>query len=748
LTARSFSRSPGLLDLEGVSAVNVWPLLPQLPRPTGGHVLVGDLTLGAWRGHQLAADVLAQLEIEPEAPEPDPDDARSPVGRRLDNLTQGDRVVAAALDHARTVASALADAVPTALYVLLPLDGAAPDRSDALFVRFVAQAFVGGPNRVFVVDVSGTPTRFPADWRIRWTAFMEKGRATPPHPGWARLVPGVLSPSVQRGLGLAHAVADALPAIAGRCRLVEPATRLAFPARAEEYQAVAAAAGGIPWLHAYAHHHLGAANSDAWAVWDHASAEADRGGYDVPVKLLDRAAAVSRHPAEAAVFELRAQGARLANSRFAVAAALADPTDDLPITLRRALHFTKGWALTMEGRTADGYRSLEAARALFAADDPSDEHLFLLNILALNRLRSGSWSEARALEAAIQIALEDGPGRWQLRYINALNRGRLEFMRENWDGAASCYAAAFATTSGVRTESDAIHESVLAARVAGRRGDRPGELAGWMRAALHWLASAAPEAIAERVLAAITSDEDPTVDEDDAVSAALLRNVRAAASAAGAPGASEPCRAPRFVSTSDLASFGLADLEFDGLSGHGWAVLGSRHRVGDPALASSAYDALAGTVGGIVTAGAGCPHPVETIAVDDGLGCGMPRTADELVELTLRFRTSAVFGPAGTGELTEAARDGAEAELQPEVGPGVAVIDDIGDGYKITFKRYRAPLELFGRAADLLGRARSGGSVGQLRAAAPRRERGAVVGRLRDLERQRVIRLRLPRRGR
>src|SRR5207247_3985118 len=110
------------------------------------------------------------------------------------------------------------------------------------------------------------------------------------------------------------------------------------------------------------------------------------------------------------------------------------------------------------------------------------------------------WKGAFVIEETIQAALgRITTGRWQLTYINSLNMARLYRRRGDFDAAQRSYREAFATSFGTWSDSDAIYANVCAARVHEARRWYASALHAWGRAALYWVSSAVPEAIARRV---------------------------------------------------------------------------------------------------------------------------------------------------------------------------------------------------------------------------------------------------------
>src|SRR5262249_41619938 len=139
-----------------------------------------------------------------------------------------------------------------------------------------------------------------------------------------------------------------------------------------------------------------------------------------------------------------------------------------------------------------------------------------------------------------RLARVEGFRDGRLEYINAINSARVQRRLGHWDASAQYYHRAFALTRGARTDSDLVYTGVCHALVDGRRGKPRDAFLAWLRASIHWLAAAAPDAIGGRVVAAITGRR-PGVDEPfaDAVSGSLRRSLLTGAEAAGIRGLSD-----------------------------------------------------------------------------------------------------------------------------------------------------------------------------------------------------------------
>ena len=748
---RRFTRDPRQVALEGIRADAIRPLAAELPAAYGcDRLLVADLTLGSWRVHHAARELFLQLQrIPPLAPRT-ASPAYGELARRADAETRGDRAALEALQLAKGMLSALDDSPAHLVCVLLPRTDAVVERQDVLFIRFLAQGLA--PTSHTLVLVAGDDARPPAnDWSVSWTMREASGAAQPADcDDLLTLVPGVLGPEEAQALSDEPGSADGTLALLGGCLLVDPAMRppgTSVPAA--RYAQLAIAGRGIPWLAAFACYHSPDESLDPWLLWRHAIGEFAAGACELPLLLLDRALTTVRSPVGRALIELLAQAVRIANQRFDAAAKARDPAAEIPAPLRGMLLQSKGWALTMTGPLGEAERCLESARVLLRSTPASEEYLSLLNISALNRLNAGDWDGALGFERQIRSALDSIPqSRWQFAYVNSLNLARLYRRREQFDLAERYYLEAFDTTTGVRTDSDAIHLEVSIARVEEARGRSREAFEAWTRAALHWASCEAPEAIAPRVTGVIirAGGSDAAGNVCDAVSDGLVARMRATAPSdlqrhltSGFP------QRVTFLASEAVSSGVLARAEFRLCAGRGWAVLCSGASTA-PALSSPASARLREALAAVVLAGegAGTDASVKTILVDDQLGRGIPRSEVDLLSVCLRLGIRTLAVGHRVVELDDELRNTLEARHYVRLGRAVASVSPDDTGVIVRFRRYREPATLSGAAGRVASTLAVETTVESLRSRLASEGIDLPTATLRQLESQRVVELRLP----
>ncbi len=709
-----------------------------------GPVLVADLSLGGWRGHEAARQLCAQLSVDPllpSAPPPEFGATGGPVryadliGAGIEQEAAGDRETLLAARLAARVGDALTRAVPagpSTVLVLLPLAGVGWESEDLAFVRLLTarlDADPGARHRLLLVD-TGDGRRPPPGLPVRWDAVPGPREAdTPPDCGDLALVPGPVNAEPAADGGAGPAVPDGLFELPGGWRLVPPGARrppsAADPRTRLRFDALAARSGGVPWLRAYAQVHGNNAFVDpeflcreAWRVFA-------AGGGGAAVRLAARAAECGTDPVRRAVARAHLDGMHIALCRYSDAAAAPDPSPALPAVLRGFLLQAKGWGLALSPDPARAVLAepyLAAARDLLAGSADEREYLYLLNISALCRLKAGRARDALEWEREIErrAALLRPPDH-RLGYVNALNLARLHRRSGDREAARRHYRRAFATVDGVRSASDAVHREVCLAQVA---ADREEEYRRLLRAAVYWLSAEVPEALAWRVVIAVLGRR-PERDEDmadmvEAVSAALAERLGAAGAASGVvagvggPGGAGPV--PRFGCLEALKGF----RPLWAASGAGWSVYGGPEPPGsagapDPDTHRPARLALRGLVHRLLRAE--CPSAdlagARLLAVDVGDGRGMRHGSAAAYGCALRG-VPVLHTPSGPVFLDEVARAGMRARMRVRLGPAVERVERAGPGARVCFRRYRPVLPLSAEQTALVDRARAGATLGEL----------------------------------
>ena len=751
-----FSRDPRILPLVGIQAADLRSLVDGLTDGSTQNLIVAaDLSLGAWRSHQIASEFRAQLQlaggIEASSATHGAAHGHSRVGRLIDMETSGSRCTLEALAIARGIAAAVAGQSPTCFCVLAPRHNLSWEPGDALLVRFLAQALKSTHHRLVLVSSESRDPALPSDWRVTWSRASRLGTGEPSdhRQSIATLIPGIITPPLVQTLRLVDTTS--LLALPGGCFLVDPRFRRDSPEIApKRYDELAAMAAQFTWLAAYATYHRSGHDLNPGHLWEHARKESEAGGFGIAIRLLTRAAPLARTATERHIFELLAQSCRLANAQFSDAAECTVPDDDVPSELRGWLFHTKGWALTMLGRAVEAEPFLEQARDLLRRMQGSEEYLYLLNISALNRLKLGDWKTSIFLEQEIRSALDrvEG-GRWQLTYINSLNLARLHKRIKQPEIAERYYREAFATTNGVRSDSDAIYMNVCQARLDEDRGRHAEAYQAWLRAALYWVSSPAPEGISRRVAGAILGPAtwaEGNVNDD--VSAALISHLQTNATVAGMD------REASAIATAcpDLAStFARPGALSETDSSTTWRALclAARWLLGcddavPAAISSTANRRLRSALAGLVALLQPVAVQPRTFVVDDRLGRDMPATEAELLAVCLRLDVRTLVVDEKPFDFGLEASRRLQGLLRVRLSDAVDRVRFEPPEAVVIFKRYRDLRRLQGSACNVLAALQDKDSTVDEVCRVSTGSAQPAMQLLRELEWNRIIELILP----
>ncbi|AFK56781.1 hypothetical protein TMO_c0171 (plasmid) [Tistrella mobilis KA081020-065] len=661
-----------------------------------GPLLVADLSLGSWRGHWLARELGRQLGLDL------PDD-RGPVPGEAAGGPPAERVVAALIDRetmgdatvlaAHHAAVAIADAARRQGVGAILIAGPARDHGwmaeDLWLLRLL--------NRLSELTVA---VAVPADAPL---SPDELAPAEPPIAADGPVAPTVAQPADpdRPGLGWPEDLADAgtgdsrqmLPAIAGLAgaALILPGARAAAAAGCTEVPA-----NPPLWQRARTEALKPVADRRPEILSAGAAAAFAEGGWRQSLRLIEAALPATADAETRGALEAQAQAMRIAVMDFAGAADRPDPEPGLSAPLRRELATAKAWGLVMTGRPAEADRLFGEARALATPADRDPMWLYLLNISALAKLRTGRIDDAFAFEHQIEARLRSfDPPDWHLSYINAINLARLHRQAGQIPEARACYERAFAITLGLRSESDQLYLAVCQAGLEQAEGRIAEALITTLRAALHWLSMAVPEALAPRVARAMGAVPGPELVAR--VDDYLLGRLTALLEKIGPPFnhlARDPAEdGPRWRraegNTSGCTAWG----------GPGWGVLIRPRPMGEdqPGQAEAGRDG--GRLGALTARILArlSPAPMAPgdacILVDGGFGTDVPVRLPELIGLALRqgctrlrFRDrDLVLTAAQAADLLDRCRIGP--------GPGIDAIDRAADGrLAVRFRRVRPQL--------------------------------------------------------
>jgi tetratricopeptide (TPR) repeat protein len=666
--------------------------------------LVSDVTYGAWRAHHVSSELLAQLTPGGESPDTseivhatDRDQHSAPrIAAAIDAEAQGDTGVATALARASELRHRLAATDERLVLVLAPQEESEWGVGDRPFLYFLNHALRGTGSRLVLVSSPSRPLAV-TDWAVRSATL--HGDATKPQTSTAlaALIPGILDADLWATLRDYESGDDI-----GTVTLANGFVLIPFDRRPKRsavsrlrFDRLAVAVPPNDWRRAYAQFHGNNLYVDSALLAREAWRQFRAGGPDVGIRLLTRARSCARTAVEQAAFEAQMQGMRIATHDFDAAARIAEPRTDIPAPLRGFLLQTKGWGSVMCGRPDEAIPLLEQTSSLLNPE--SLDYLYLLNIRALAELRRGDWDRAHQLECAVASAHQAHAHReWQLHYVNMLNLARLYRRVGRWAEAADCYAEAFATSEGARSESELIYRNVCFAQLEERRGRYDAAFLAWLRACLHWVSAETPEAIGDRVVQSIAGKRVHWLARCDAVSEALTKSLGNAASrlswlAPAAGNSADPSPA-NFARTDSVRVRGLTPDLWTAVGEVGWTVLTCDVPI-EPAVDSAAHRRLRGWLRQLLHQ---C-HPsagllsTATILVDDGLGSEMPVAFSEFRDSCVRLRvTHGQFGTTAV-EWPYSTRTDFERRLHVRWNASVSTIAPSTDGGVVTFKRGRPP---------------------------------------------------------
>ena len=456
LGSTHFTRVSGTLELEGIRARTLPALLDGV---AGGsapdRLIVSDLSLGAWRGCQVASEFASQLHLTL----PSPPMAESPaaaansrfsyadlIGRFIDAEGRGDVTTLRALELAETIAASLEHSDQRTFVVIAPRYHLPWEPENVLFIRFFAQALRNTGNRLLLVCADQDDPVIPDDWNVNWNNQSEKPIAAPIGNALIGLVPGVIDRETQAALEPADQdYRRALFPLGNGLMLIAPEFRL-NPQQASrlEYDRLAATACEISWLAAYAAYFGNNFHVDPWLLFGEAWRRLEEGSPRIALRLTQRAITCARNSLQQGVLQSLSQGIRIASQLFSEAANAPEPSPSIPRELRRFLLQAKGWGQVMCEQPASAERYLREASNLLELDAPDErERLYLLNISALNRLKLGDLDGALAIEKNIETRSASLVSRdWHLEYVNMINIARLLRRQGDFAGAEHYYSRA------------------------------------------------------------------------------------------------------------------------------------------------------------------------------------------------------------------------------------------------------------------------------------------------------------------
>ena len=770
ITPIEFTRDPGPFALLGVRA-HTHEILQREIDSAGleGVWTVSDLSLGAWKGHQVARDFCEQLAIdlsccEHPAPVETSEDRSIAisyadiVGEFIDAEARGDRSTIESLNFAKWIIRKVEADAPRLFMVVAPRYAIPWESENILFIRLFAQALKGTRCGLVLIAADESDPDVPVDWNVNWSG----GAQAPPAitgEDIVGLVPGVIAPELADTLRRAELpLRENLIPLANGYLLVPPERRR-DPKNVPrlEFDRLGMAARPYGWLDAYAQFHGNNMYVEPWFLFAEARRRFAEGGTEITLRLLERAIAHIRMGLDWGVLQSYAQGLRVASRRFTDAGRIPDPPTTFPNDMRSFLLQSKGWGLVMTGDLPLAGHCFRQARALTdRTGGDRREYLYLLNIFALYQLKIGEIEDALATEREIEERRQrlSRPDR-RLQYVNSINIARLYRRLGDLQKAEEYFGDAFSTALGARSESDAIYANVVLAKLYEKYGKHRHAFTYWMRAGLHWAASDTPEAVGGRTIGYILGEKlRPGANMPEAIAASLSASILSAMANSGAIESTHGLRwldlngrsAPVFARTERIRRILPHAVIPRALLTSGFSILATQDVVMPQILGENStrlrvllYTLLE------ALAPPGFLAEIETLVVDDAFGREIPSTLEELLPVCVRLGVQdvAIMGKVIT--LNPNIRARIERSLQARIGCAVESLAFHDEHAIVFFKRYLPPTILTLEGSRLLALIENNTTVDEiLRRCGESDSTEDVLRLLRELEEKRVLNIDFP----
>lgn len=733
--------SPTFLGCKAVAYRNGEDILRIVGAIAGqGAFIGGDLTLGSWRSHWLAREFAQQLGAAVAGDLQEvirrwviAGDADARVAGYIDRETAGDITVLTAHASATCIAAAMIRISVPLVLVLGPSSDREWMPEDVWLIRFLSR-FLNGTGTTLLVAISSAEKRcLPFAMPVVELPISETGtgREAVQTEAWPDL-PGLVPQAVD------GATYPCIPTNYGWSLLL-PEARTDVRIRPRRPNA------GVPgqplWFAAYRQVQEPPETRDPQMLSAAAADTFAEGGYNQAMRLLNAALPAARTAEERANLQTQAQAIRIAMLDFRAAAEVQEPDPGLPQSLIRELTLTKAWGLVMTGRADAADALFDRARALSTSRGRDPFWLYLLNISALGKFRTGQIDEAFKLEKVIESELSAfAPPHWHLKYINFINIARLHRHVRDYESARQYFDWAFEINLGLRSESDQIYLNLCQASLEQSQGNWAEALICLFRASLHWLSMPVPDALAPRVARAM---EAHVGDRSVAASDYLYDQLSRLLVQIGPPFAGmvdEEAPGPR--------AWVRASTEPEGIDGVvvgavGWAVLVRPVRPSDTQI-QSAQQKLADLVFRLVRTLSRCSAVTHNacIVVDGCFGTDVPATEPQAIGLALRHNSAKIWFSGKNLILSDADARCKTALIQVALGPGVAAIGRNGADVIVAFRRSKRSLILRDLDARLAERAPPPRSLAELAVAVGQSVEN-VVPVLRRLEADGVVSLQL-----
>jgi hypothetical protein len=318
----------------------------------------------------------------------------------------------------------------------------------------------------------------------------------------------------------------------------------------------------------------------------------------------------------------------------------------------------------------------------------------------------------------------------------------------DFDAAERYFDQAFASTVGVRSESDSIYTNVCLARLFTDRGCHEQAFISWLRSGLHWSSSVVPEALGKRVAAAIVSGLSTQEDVEENVSFSLIslildsaNRLRSGPLATAIKDLDLSTRlAPTFVRTDSIPGADAGTFSWS-IGNQGWSVLLVDKEM-PPALTGTNSDRLRVLLHTILKAisPASDIAEVRTIAIENCFGSEIPMSPLVMLQACVRLAVPKMMYGTEVFDLNPACRARLEVESRVRLSDAVDRIEGKDHSAAVYFKRYLSPKNLSPEESRILALLNEEPTVKEiLDCSGPKASLDELLRSLRLLEKARVV---------
>jgi tetratricopeptide (TPR) repeat protein len=635
------------------------------PKINTGNMIFADLSLGAWKIHQVASEFCMQMGITASFKNVQnlPSLQTFPcyadiIGAGVDAEATGDRAITTALSLATQIAIELQELPPQLFLVISPRFDLAWELENIRFLEFLHSALAQSDSQLIVICTDAITFNLPINWSVHWLNQPETSPVST-SSGLLRLIPGIVD------LDTTMNIPDQITSLALlKNHLLIPPELRQDPQQASrfDYDALGVVTTTGDWLEAYTQVMGNTFYIEPSFLCTQAWKSFAAGSFSLAFRLMERAVFASRQPQQQGVLQSQLQGMRIALQHFSEVSKSNDPSPAIPLQMQGFLWQAKAWGLVMTHSNTTATMYLQKAQQCLGLRKNDQEFLYLLNISALNQFRLGNLDQALQMEQEIEFQMSQlNKPEYRLIYINSLNLARIYRQQEQFDLANIYYQKAFATTLGAKTESDLIYFNICLAQLNTLRNLPSDAFFSWLRASLYWVSSSIPEAIGERVIRSLIKQplllSSPQIIETFSTKLFehLYSSIQRSSNLLNIPTELElNTSQPKFI-RAEFLDTNASCLFLAG--GDGWSVLGSTESVTIP-FDGQAHQRLRALLFYLLQKL--CPRDdwlnVQTIAVDDQLGYEMALTLPELINTGLRWQVTRISWHGQSIHLSDSAQ--------------------------------------------------------------------------------------------